>query len=98
MCLLPAPAGLRACPLTWDGKTSLVLSFPLPRPRWPASLTEAEREVATMLFEGTASAEMARRRGTSERTIVNQIASIFRKVGVGSRAELVARLFRRQAG
>lgn len=34
---------------------------------------------------------IARRRGTSPRTVANQIASIFRKHGVGSRAELVAR-------
>lgn len=45
----------------------------------------------TGIFAGESNDDIARRRGTSPRTVANQIASIFRKHGVGSRAELVAR-------
>ena len=35
---------------------------------------------------------IARRRGTSERTVANQIAALFAKLGVVSRAELLVYL------
>lgn len=47
-----------------------------------------------MLIAGRASAEIAAARHVSLRTIANQVASVFRKVGVKSRSELVARLAR----
>ena len=43
------------------------------------------------VLAGLANAAIARRRGTSARTVANQVASIFRKLGVQSRAELAAR-------
>jgi DNA-binding CsgD family transcriptional regulator len=36
--------------------------------------------------------EIGRRRGTSGRTVANQMATIFRKLGVSSRAELARNL------
>ena len=59
-------------------------------PAW-APLTAAEQIVMIGIFEGESNEVIARRRGTSPRTVANQISSIFRKCGVGSRAELVAR-------
>lgn len=59
----------------------------------PDALTPAEREVAAATIEGDSTAVIARRRGRSPRTIANQLASIYRKLGVSSRAELAARLF-----
>lgn len=56
------------------------------RPR----LTRAEEIVLRAIFAGKSNAAIARERGTSARTVANQIASIFRKHGVGSRRELVA--------
>jgi DNA-binding CsgD family transcriptional regulator len=53
-------------------------------------LTEAERDVWRLVHEGLSNAEIANRRGTSVRTVVNQVASLFRKVGVRGRAGLVA--------
>jgi DNA-binding CsgD family transcriptional regulator len=41
---------------------------------------------------GLSNAEVAIRRGTSPRTIANQLASVLRKLGVGSRYELAAAL------
>ena len=54
-------------------------------------LTPAEREVAELVIAGRSNAHIARARGTSVHTVGNQIASIFRKTGVASRFELVAR-------
>jgi len=70
-----------------------IVSFPLPAARWPVTLTPAERAVAALLLEGATNAEIAKRRGTSERTVTNQIASIFRKANVSSRVELAAQVF-----
>jgi DNA-binding NarL/FixJ family response regulator len=52
------------------------------------SLSPAEREVARAVMEGKSNLAIARARGVSERTVANQVASIFRKLGVGSRLEL----------
>ena len=54
----------------------------------PEGLSRAEREVAFLAGMGCTNREIGRRRGTSERTVANQIASILRKTGVGSRFEL----------
>lgn len=51
-------------------------------------LSRAERAVVMLALDGLSNQEIARARGTSLRTVANQIASIFRKLGVGSRPEL----------
>lgn len=55
------------------------------------AFTTAERDVLRRLRDGHTNAEIARLRGTSERTIANQVASILRKAGAGSRRGLIAR-------
>ncbi|NUO49330.1 MAG: helix-turn-helix transcriptional regulator [Polyangiaceae bacterium] len=57
-------------------------------------LTEAESEVAQLVRDGLSNVEIGRHRGTAERTVANQLASIFDKLGVGSRSELVLALSR----
>jgi DNA-binding NarL/FixJ family response regulator len=52
-------------------------------------LTDAEREVAALVREGLTNAEIGERRGTAERTVANQLANMFEKLGVGSRVQLV---------
>jgi DNA-binding CsgD family transcriptional regulator len=54
------------------------------------ALTDAERAVAAQVVQGKSNREIAAARGASERTIANQIASVFAKAGVHSRAELAA--------
>lgn len=67
-----------------------MVSFPISRsPQWK-DLTAAEEEVVELVLEGLSNAQIAQRRGTRERTVANQLASIFRKVGVSSRSELAA--------
>jgi DNA-binding CsgD family transcriptional regulator len=53
-------------------------------------LTGAELEVAAALIEGASNQRIAGARGFSVRTVANQVASIFRKLGVRSRGELAA--------
>jgi DNA-binding CsgD family transcriptional regulator len=71
----------------------VIASFPLPpaRGREGPPLTAAEREVSSALLEGQTYAEIARRRETSVDTVAKQAGSAFRKLGVSSRSELVAR-------
>jgi DNA-binding NarL/FixJ family response regulator len=80
-----------------SGPTDLVV-FTYARPVWilPPSLTMAERGVVLGMLTGATQREIARARGTAPRTIANQVASIFRKLGVGSRVELFAVLRHRQ--
>lgn len=54
----------------------------------PEGLTSAEKEIVVHVLEGRSNAEIARARGTSARTVANQLAAVFRKLGVQSRSEL----------
>lgn len=56
------------------------------------TLTPAEQQVLELLLGGASNGEIAKARKTAVRTVANQVASLFRKFGVGSRAELAARL------
>jgi DNA-binding NarL/FixJ family response regulator len=53
-------------------------------------LTPAEQDVALLSIKGVPIAEIARMRDTREGTIKAQSTAIYRKVGVSSRAELIA--------
>lgn len=53
-------------------------------------LSPSERGVFERLLVGESNLEIARARGTSPRTVANQVVAIFRKTGVGSRRELIA--------
>jgi DNA-binding CsgD family transcriptional regulator len=72
----------------------ILLEFPLRNGEANVSikqdLTPGERAVAELVLRGQSTSEIARARGTSLRTVANQIAAIFRKVGVNSRRELFA--------
>ena len=72
------------------GEEFLVVSVPV-RSRDALGLTAAEQDVHERLLRGESNAEIARHRKTSTRTVANQVASVFQKLGVGSRAELAAR-------
>ena len=53
-------------------------------------LTSAETDVLFRVLEGRSNSDIATERATSARTVANQIAKIFRKLGVRSRRELAA--------
>ncbi len=69
----------------------ILFVHPIPRPT-VQGLTRAEAEVLDLLLDGYDNASIARARKTAARTAANQVASIFRKLGVTSRTELVAKL------
>ena len=53
----------------------------------------AELDVVRLLFEGCSYAEIAATRRTSHRTVANQLAAVFKRMGVSGRNELMLRLF-----
>jgi len=55
-------------------------------------LSAAEHDVLVLLLDGHDTRGISDARGTSPRTTANQVASIFKKLGVGSRAELAAKV------
>ena len=55
-------------------------------------LPAAEAEVLTLVLDGHDTAAIAKIHGTSTRTAANQVASIFKRLRVRSRAELAAKL------
>lgn len=73
------------------------LAFAPPVARRVAALTEAEHDVLVDLLGGSTNRDIAARRGSSERTVANQVQSIYRKLGVRSRAELAVSMQRREA-
>jgi DNA-binding CsgD family transcriptional regulator len=54
------------------------------------NLSSAESDVARHMLAGRSNSEIAALRRCSTRTVANQVASLFRKLGVHSRLELVA--------
>jgi DNA-binding CsgD family transcriptional regulator len=54
-------------------------------------LSEAELEIVTAVLRGHSNQEIAATRGRSTRTVINQLASVYEKLGIHSRRELVIR-------
>ena len=74
-----------------------IVSISRPDRELEATLTPAEYAVARLLVEGKSYAEMAVLRQTSSRTVANQLAAAFHRLGVSGRAELLCLLAQRQA-
>lgn len=53
-------------------------------------LSKAERDVALLSIKGMANGEIARMRNTADGTIKAQLAAVYRKAGVSSRADLIS--------
>jgi DNA-binding CsgD family transcriptional regulator len=71
---------------------ALAMARMAPSQRPLARLSDAERDIAMCLLGGMRRALIARERGTSPRTVGNQIASIYHKLGISSCRELIAQL------
>lgn len=89
-----SPSGPRAhlCEMALAGERVLVGSWPMADPMRLQGLSPAEQAVAALLLAGSTQADMARRRGVSERTVANQVQGLYRKLGVHSRVALAAAL------
>jgi len=88
------PPGFRSATLEEEGRTFLVMSYELPDWDLPDTLTASEREVLRAVLNGATQAQVAEAREVATATVANQLASIFRKLGVSSRIEIAARLSR----
>jgi DNA-binding CsgD family transcriptional regulator len=86
-----ADKGLR---ITHLGDGLILLSLPAVRAASATSgrarLTGAEAEVAALAVRGLANRAIADARGSSQRTVANQLASIYAKLGISGRRELRA--------
>jgi DNA-binding CsgD family transcriptional regulator len=77
-------------PFDVAGEPLVVFSFEH-APAVRRALTRAENEIVLHLLDGRSNTEIARLRGRSPSTIANQVATIFKKLGVKSRLELARR-------
>jgi DNA-binding NarL/FixJ family response regulator len=75
---------------------SLELSCPRPDSILKGRLTPTEYEVVRLFVEGESHSSIAMRCQSSSRTIANHLGSVFRKLKVSGRAELLSRLIREQ--
>jgi DNA-binding CsgD family transcriptional regulator len=83
--------------LSRDGQARWLVSVTNPAESLRDMLSPCEYEVARYSIDGTRQVEIALLRGTSQRTVANQLASAFRKLNVSGRAALRALAIRLQA-
>ena len=81
----------RVSVLDQPGTKIWVVSFPLAE---HAGLTAAEQQVALSVARGNTNRQIAEARGTSERTVANQVASACKKLGAKNRRQLAVALAR----
>jgi DNA-binding CsgD family transcriptional regulator len=60
------------------------------RRRMAAGLSSAQRQVLELLIEGITEHEIARRLGRSRHTVHDHVRTIYKNLGMGSKAELIA--------
>jgi DNA-binding NarL/FixJ family response regulator len=68
------------------------------RPAAPGTLTETERRVAELAAAGQTNREVAQQLFLAVKTVEANLARVYRKLGITSRAELGARMGRREPG
>ena len=91
---VPAPTGLQARRLRLDLGEVLVLRYPVRAPRELENdtvLTRAELAIVELALGGASNRKIAELRGTSTRTVANQLSTVFRKLRITSRPELFLR-------
>lgn len=89
----PSHPAAEAAPLRVANEELHVVAWPQPAADAAlAALSPTEREVALAAARGLGNDAIAAARGVSARTVVNQLASAYRKLGITSRVELARRL------
>jgi DNA-binding NarL/FixJ family response regulator len=74
-----------------------IVSVSRPDLRLPETLSLAEATVLRSLLAGETYAQISSARETSQRTVANQLAAAFRKLGVSGRRATIERLIQRSA-
>jgi DNA-binding NarL/FixJ family response regulator len=87
-----APQFGRVSELEVEGVAYSVISVLRPDLQFPVPLSLAEAAVVRRLVEGDSYAEISGARATSTRTVANQLATAFRKLGVSGRRATIERL------
>lgn len=89
---------VRESVLAWEVRSEegifAIVSVPLESSATRVPLTEAESDIVRHILRGESNKTIAIKRGTAVRTVANQIAAIYQKLGIASRAELVAHVSR----
>jgi DNA-binding CsgD family transcriptional regulator len=87
----PPVKGLEVHTFDVDGERMALVALPLDALGGRA-LTVAEHRVVLEILAGRSNAEIARTLRVSTRTVASHVARLLKKLGVGSRAELAAKL------
>lgn len=85
------PEGLQVFRIDVAGLVLALVTYEVSKEAQIPPLTDAERAVLRALLRGLSNEQIASQRGTSPRTIANQVAALYRKLGVRSRTALMAR-------
>lgn len=80
--------------LAWAAQADAELARVNVRRTAPAALTETERRIAELAATGLTNREIAHQMFLSPKTIESNIARVYQKLGIRSRAELGSRLGR----
>ena len=89
------PDGLERLDVELSGEHYVVLSHPSLPQTALLGLSDVESTIARAVAAGQTNEEVATGRGRSVFTVQNQLARIYKKLGISSRAELAALLARR---
>lgn len=89
---------VRVSRLTGVPEDLFVLSYPVPQLRYPRGLTDAEKQIVSLILDGLSTAEIAEVRDSSKMTVSKHLANVYRKAKVRSRRELVAWMLARKTG
>ena len=82
----------------WREQAATELARVNVRPRAPGALTETERAVAELAASGLTNREVADRTFLAVKTVEANLARVYRKLGIRSRAELGARMGSKNRG
>lgn len=86
------PADTIRCRSLLFGNSSLTVFSRDAVSEWQSVLSDTEKSVVAAVLRGCSNRKIAAMRGRSVRTVINQLASAFEKLGVRSRRELVSRV------
>jgi DNA-binding NarL/FixJ family response regulator len=88
----PTAGGVARARVSEYAAGKLLVSVAWPKQSLLGRLSSSERAVTELMIAGLTNREISRHRGTSMRTVANQLASIFAKFKLSGRLELMAHL------
>jgi two-component system nitrate/nitrite response regulator NarL len=89
---VPVPAGELVFEVDLGGQTYLLICRPRPRPLASLGLSPREKEIVRLVARGLPNKAIAKVLDISLWTVATHVRRVFAKVGVSSRAEMIARI------